>query len=51
MARIGYRLGEGSRDGFLAQQLRVEALEARVVELEAEQEQLRERLGLWCPEG
>jgi outer membrane protein TolC len=51
MARIGYRLGEGSRDGFLAQQLRVEALEARVVELEAEQEQLRRRLGLWCPEG
>lgn len=51
MARIGYRLGEGSRDGFLAQQLRVEALEARVVELEAEQEQLRGRLGLLCLEG
>ncbi len=51
MTRIGYRLGEGSRDGFLAQQLRVETLEARVVELEAERAQLRGRLGLWCPEG
>jgi outer membrane protein TolC len=51
MARVSYRLGEGSRDGFLAQQVRVEALEARLVELEAEKGQLRGRLGLWCPEG
>jgi hypothetical protein len=49
MARIGYRLGEGSRDRFLTQQLRVEALEARVVELEAERAQLQGRLRHWCP--
>jgi hypothetical protein len=31
VARVSYRLGEGSSERFLAQQLWVEALEARVV--------------------